>query len=792
MAKKEKSKDLSVYDKNIEMINIADACMEYMQIFGANNNLMRHLPEIFDGLKIGERRILYSMYIMGLGHNKPRTKVKNIVGFVMKLHPHGDAAIEDTLVRMAQPWNNIQVTVDKKGNFGSQAGEPAADGRYTEARLSYYAYKCFFEEMNPKYVDMRDNYTKDIQIPEVLPAKYPNVLINNTFGIGYGLSTSIPTHNFREVCEATIELIKNPDADIVLYPDSPTGSFIVDEGQFGEISSTGKGKFRMRGVIEVNHDLNALDIKSTPILTTWMKLKVPVIKMLSNEISEIKDMSEIGVFKYRIFLKKEVDPVSVMNEIYAKTPMEKTFGVQYKLTEDYADEDYNIKDLLLTWIDFRREMKRRIYTHKFTEAKERQHLLEILLFILNKDNAETTISIMKNSNNRKEATKALMNKYGISSLQAEYIADCRMSAFTKDAYKRYLKEKEDIKKEISEYDKIIHSIKKIDKIIISELEEGIELFGTERKSKIITIENEVKVRDTEHVIVFTTNGNVKKLLSDVESIGDLEQGDSPAEVIVCRNTNDLLVFDERGKIFKLPVSNIPGVVLTSPGVKLSTLCNITGKVTAVKPRPVKSVIEASKKPIYFIMITKNGYIKKTNVESYVNIRNELNGIVIKDDDSLVCCKLLTGDSDLVVYSSRGYGIRFNASEIKDTGRLSVGVKAMDLGDGEEIIGLDILNKKDKYLLVVTEKGYVKKCSLSSFDTMTRNSTPLKIVSLEPGDGVKTIQTVKGSETINVYLKSGFEALHCSDIPELPRMSKGKKLISVRRGDMIIDVKGVLQ
>ena len=424
-----------------------------------------------------------------------------------------ESPIYETLVKLAQPWNNIQCCVQGSGNFGSSAGAPAASGRYIEARLSYYAYKCFFEEFSEDIVDMKSNYLGNKLEPEFLPAKYPNVLINNTFGIGYGISTSICTYNLKEVLEATISLIENPEIEeVILYPDSPTGAYIVDEGQFREISVRGKGKFKMRGVMEVDEDNNIIHVKSTPLQVFWENIKRPIFELLNdgktNLMRDFKDESDITHMHYKIFLKKEVDPYAVMHMIYSKTQMEKTFPVVFKLIEDYADNDYNIKSILQTWIDFRRETKRRYFTMKLLKAKERQHILEILLFILNKDNAEKTIGIVKKSQNKKEIVSRLMSEYGISSLQADTIAEMRLSAFSKESYKKYVAEKEEIDKTVIKLEKTVRSAKKIDKVIIDELEEGIKLFGEERRSKIITIDNEVKIRDTEHVVVFTNNGFV--------------------------------------------------------------------------------------------------------------------------------------------------------------------------------------------------------------------------------------------------------------------------------------------
>lgn len=783
------------YDKGILEENIADACKEFMRIFGANNNLMRHLPEVFDGLKIGERRILYAMHKAGLAYNKSRMKVASIVGDAMKFHPHGNIALEDTLVKMAQPWSNIQPFIDGQGNFGSPAGDSAAAGRYIEARLSYYSYKCFFEEYSSDIVNTRDNYLGNDIEPEYLPAKYPNALINTSFGIGWGVATSIPTYNFKEGCEAAIELIENPDADIVLVPDSPTGAYIVDEGQFPEISRTGRGQFKMRGVITIDEKDNSLIVTSTPLMVYWESVKPNIIKLLNdgknNLLKGIDDESDESNMRFRIILKKEADPIAVRHLIYSKTNMEKSFGINFKLTENYTDNDYSIKSLLQTWIDFRRETKRRYYAHKLTAGRERQHILDILIMILSKDNAEKTVSIFKKSEDTKSCATALMKTYGISSLQAKTIADMKFSALTKEAYKRYVKEKTDVDDEVEKVEKIIRSAKKIDKIIIKELKEGIELFGEDRRSEIITTDNEVKVRDTEHVVVFTRNGRVKKLPIDIKSIGNIAQGDEPQEIIQIKNTLDILIFDSTGKINRLPVHKIPNTAINNEGFKLTDYCNISGTITTVKAAPTPEDLEAVKAPLYYLMITKNGYIKKTAVSAFSNIRNDLLAMVVKTGDSLMCCKMLVGDKDIVVYSNKGMGLRFNSADITETGRMSVGNLAMPMDEDEWIIGMDILNPKDQFLFVVTGKGYAKKCSLDTFETKNRNGKPLRIVTVDDGDSINTIRTIRGNEVFRVYTISGTNDISAKDdVVTLPRLSKGKKLIPVKRGDLIINIKEV--
>jgi len=468
--------------------------------------------------------------------------------------------------------------------------------------------------------------------------------------------------------------------------------------------------------------------------------------------------------------------------------MEKTFPVVFKLIEDYEDNDYTIKSILLTWIDFRRETKRRLYNHKLTKARERQHILEIMLFILNKDNAEKTIGLIKKSESKKEIIEGLMKMYGISSLQATTIANMTLTAFSKEAYRRYVKEKEEIDAEVIKIDKIVRSAKKIDKIIKDELKEGIELFGEERRSQIINVDNEVKVRDTDHVMVFTSNGFVKKLPDNIKNVGFINKGDYPREIIECKNTSDLLIFDESGKISKLPVHSIHGCVLNSEGNKLSDYCTINGKITTIKSKPTIEELDKVKVPVYYLMITSNGIIKKTLASAYTNIKNELLGLIVKDDDKLVSVKLIAGDKDIVIYTNTGYGVRFNSSEIKETSRMTVGIRALPLGEGESVLGMDVIGDKDQYLFALSKKGFGKLCTLNNFNTMERNAKPLKIISVESDDGVQLIKTVKGNEIFKAYLTSSIEEIKMEEVPELPRLSKGKKLLPVRKGEVIIDIK----
>lgn len=800
MSKKKKDKTKkqleAIKNEKINIINVGKMCKDDMMIFGANNNLMRHIPALYDGLKPGERRILYAMFKdLKLSYNSRYKKVATIVGNTLTYHPHGEGPVYQTLVKLSQPWNTMMPLVDGNGNFGSAAGDDAGASRYIEARLTYFAYKAYFEEFDPNIVDMVPNHTNDTFEPEYFPAKYPIALINGAFGIGYGAACGIPPHNFSEVCEATLELMDDPSADILLVPDIPSGAYIVDNGELGQINKTGSGKLVMRGIIDLDEKNNILSIKNTPWMVSLNKVIASILELQDSKkitgIKDIEDDGEEGEIDKKIILKKEVDPIAIMHTIYTKTNMQATKPVVFKVIDEFQDLDYNVKAFLLDWIDMRIETKRRVLNNKLIKAKERQHILHILLFILNKDNAEKTLKLVKNANNKKEIIEGLMKLYGISSLQADTIANMRVTGFSKEAKMKYQNEKSEIDKTIEELEKITRSDKKIKKIIKKELEEGIKLFGEPRRSEIISIEGEVKIRNTRHVVVFTLNGFVKKLPEDSTSIGFIEQGDYPMEIILSQNIDELLIFDQTGKISKVPVHAIANHTLDSKGEPLSKLATVNGRIAKIfaKPTPeMLAMFEKKNQELYILMVTKNGIIKKTPISNYMNIKNELLGMVVKDGDELQTVKLLIGDKDIVVYTNKGFGVRFNSSEIKETSRMSIGVKSMELTEGEIVIGMELVNSDDKFLFAITDKGTGKKSTMSTFKTMERNSKPLRIISLEDNENLITIRTVKGNEKFKAYLKASVELIDLENVPELPRLSKGKKLIPVRKGETIIDLK----
>lgn len=778
----------------IEQRDVAEACTEYLNIFAANKNLYRVIPSLIDGLKPGLRRILYSMYIMG--NHKKFHKVTAYVGFTMgHFHPHGDASIYDTLVGSAQWWNNNMPVIDGQGNFGSVAGDSAAAGRYIEARLSEYAYKCFFEDFKNSIVDMKDNFAGDELEPEYLPAKYPHVLLNGPLGIGTGMSSNIPAYNFKEVMEATIKLIKNPDSTIFLIPDSPTGAIVLDEGKFQDITDTGKGTFTMRGEFVVNEKENCIEIVSIPYQMTLDKIKDKIIDLIDEKkitgIIDIKDNSnEENGISCKLILKPNINPYEIIDYIYkrgASVGMEKTYPVNINIIDDYKNNELSVKDFLLYWIEYRRDNKICSYNHTLMKLEEEKHINSILLFILNKDNAENTLSIIKKSNSTSEVVEKLMKKYSITSLQAKTIAEMRMSSFTKDAYNKYKEKAKTLEEKISTIEKIVSDPSNIDKIIIDELKEGIKLFGVDRKSKVLDITKKKEVVNTEHFIIISDDGYIKKSDREMDSFGTVGKNSTSCKLHLCMNRDKLLVFDSTGKVSKVAVSSIPnGHDETDNGIPLERFFTISGKI-------VDTILEldVKKENEYMaVLITKKGMIKKVDMFNFKKMKNNKSIIKLDEDDELVAVSCMHNNDhrEILIYTNKGRGIRLNTDNINVYKLSASGDKSLILTEGEHISSIDTIIPDNKLLLFVTASGKMKVTEMKYFPKSKRRAEPMDLINLDNNEEIKMIKTVNKNNRIKLLTRKGIvHEIEVSNLKPVSRLARAEKLLKNMRGDEIVHV-----
>lgn len=805
MAKKKENVVKYDCNKNIIEKYISDECTEATNIYAANKNRMRHIPLVNDGLLPGERRAIYAMmYEKGLRYDKPYKKLPSSVGAAIEYHPHGDGNIVDTICKLGQYWKNMQPLVDIPGNNGSEKGDKHAAARYLEAKLTKYAHKCYFEDFYPDIVDMKPAYNGINMEPEYLPAKYPHILMKPTYAMGYGLMSSIPTYNFTEVCEFVLNLIENPNYDKVLYPDLPNGCDIIDDGQFDEIRQTGKGKFRMKAKVKVDEEKSIIRIESMPLMTSINQLiKSEDVKgkkdsklielVKSGELigyEDIHDRSTKNTAAIEILFKKGTDLYANLSVLYRKGLIIKTLPIIISaINDEYEVKDYTIRELLLEWLNFRRDTKRREINKGIVRKKERLHVLNTLIFILQGKNGEKTLSIIKKAETSEEIQRELMREFKITSLQAKSVSNMRLTAFSKKSFKEYKEEFAQLDEEVENLLKLSKSSKKIDKLIRKELEEGIKLFGSDRKSNIVQFTDKKIVKDTDHVLVFTHFNKVKKLNKDIEALGQFDQGDRPIEALRVNNKSSVMIFDQMGKVNKIDVADVISTDISNTGMPLSDMIDIHGKLIKVIPVPSKDEqAKLNLDNIFILMISKKGVIKKTSFSNFVNIKRDLTAAVLGDDDEIIDVKLINGNKQIIIYTAKGKGVRITTKDVKETGRISMGVKALDLKDDDHVLGMNVIGRKDKYIFVVTSKGRLKKCTLDTFALMKRNVTPLVLSSLNKGEVIEFITSAAGNELYTIYTSKDIHNVVLADVPELTRLAQPKKMISVPTGDNIIEVR----
>lgn len=795
---------IKMVDKaDIEEIDMCDACDEYNEIFNSNCNLLRSTPfETMGGLLVCEMRIIWTMREMKAIPGKPTRKGATIDGRVIgDYHPHG--GVYDTIIRLAQPWQMNQPLVLSKSQIGECVGTGPAAMRYTEMILSPYCMDCFFDEFDLSIADMKKNFTEEKEEPNFsLATKYPNILVNGAKQIGKGIAPSIPPYNFTELCKLAKIYLENPEENtLYLVPDFPNRSSIIDMGDdaFRQIWFTGKGKIKLRGDVEIDEGNHVIIVKSTPVGTAWKKASrdknkpagiVGAIVELQNsgEISGITNFESDNTpdtINVKIHYDKKTDPYQMMQKIYTKTQLQDGIHADTIVVKDFEVMETNPRDLLIRWVEKRISDKRKILNARIVKNRERAHLIEVILRVVYTDTDRIT-KLIKSCANKLQRAKKLMDVFGISSLQAATIARFSLGDLTTERKEAFEAEYKTVTDEAKKYEEISKSEKKIRKAIIEDLDEGIRKYGGPRRSKVITLDGEQLIKNTKHTLVFTKQGYIKKLPLNTNSIGELKDGDIPMEIIKIGNANELLVFDDRGIITKIPVSEIPDNDLRSYGTEMHTL-GVTGtKIVALKVFMPKDKVSKLKTKPYVVFVTRNGIVKKTLLEHYLSIKKNLAGIVIGDDDELCSVTVITGNKEMILYTNKGFGTRFNTKETKETNRMTKGSRGIQLTENEYVIGTDIIDKKDKGIFVLTSKGYGKLSSLSNFPASTDGST-LRITSLDEGSVISCIKAVEDDDVVNIYMKNGIEEVNMAEMDVTPRMAKCKKIIGVRKGDHIIDV-----
>ena len=719
--------------------NIAEIAEEYMKIYGANKNLYRHIPSLVDGLKPVHRRTLYTMY-----KDFPLnsfTKVQRIMGNTLAYHPHGDSAIHEVIGGMGKPWDNNVCLIKGSGNYGSPADPEIGAPRYIEARLSDFSKKAYFEDFENAIVDMKENYDGTTKEPEFLPAKYPVILFNGSFSsIGYGAASNIPPYNVKEVCEAVIKRIKNPKAKIYFVPDAPAGASVVDTEKLREGFYNGIGSVTFQSDFNIDHVNNIISITTLAPQVTTNKITDELVKMkLAGKLDEVVNFKDHTGDKngilLELFLKSDANPDEVIKKLYkSKCGFRKTLPIGIMVIDNYTSYDYNIPQLIDAWINYRRENLRSSFIKKNVVLKEERVMNDIKLFVFSKDNSEKTMEICKKSKDTDEAILKLMKEYNIDSIQAKTIYNMGFKNFTKEAYQGFKKRKDELDEEILHVEYILSDHKHIDEEIIRELEEGIKLFGRPRQSRIISID-ESEGCATEHLVGISEDGYIKKVNKSDVVVGKIsKQSGIKTMNIPCLNTENLLIFDNTGKISRLAVKDLPLSNQFEQGLLLSRYVKIPGKrIVSVLVEPKASVIKDNK--ISIILVTSKGIVKKTSLLEFLKMKGASTAINMDDGNELVSVLTTVEDTtkDIILYTNLGDGVRIDINEIKSFSKSAKGSSIIKLRPSEVISGASKIEPKKDYLFYITNTGKVKLTDLKFFPVMKLKEEPLPLISLDKNE-----------------------------------------------------------
>ena len=599
--------------------------------------------------------------------------------------------------------------------------------------------------------------------------------------------------------DATIKLIKDPKANILLIPDSPTGCDILDEGRFKEINKTGQSKVTMRATTEIDYVENIIRVSALPINSSSKGVIESIIafksKGLFSEIIEIKDYTKEGEVKIDIYLKSDAKPEKVLKQLYKKgTGLKSTYPVGITVIDDYAEYEDGVQELLLEWIQYRIDAVRSMFLNNLQILLSKQHMNEVLLMVFNKDNIDTTINIAKTSKSRKETVERLMKKFKITSLQAGVIADMKVYNFNQDSYNNYKEEKLKLKEEIKQVNGILNDDEKIEDYIIEELKEGKKKYGRPRMSKVIkeNDKNNDNIPDTEHLIGISENGFVKKLLfKDVTSIGQVGKSNSNLTVLQVNNRECLLVIDETGNVVKVPISSIPDMGFEEVGVELKKFFSVQGEIKAVMELPSMELLKVKNDSFGIIFITKNGLAKKVKLSEFSKITGSKLGIKLNNEDKVASAMFTIGDDDkdIVICTNEGSGIRLPMTEIRNGTTVAKGVSMISLRDGEEVVSASIINPKKKLLFYITSSGRAKITETKYFPSMNRTDESLSLISLQQNETLVGVASVNKSDSVMVYKKkSEPELIEIKSMDISMRTSKGEKIIKTPRGDSVVGYK----
>jgi DNA gyrase subunit A len=767
----------------------------------------RALPDVRDGLKPVHRRILYAMNELGLTPNKPYRKSARIVGEVLgKYHPHGDAAVYEAMVRMAQPWAMRYPLVDGQGNFGSIDGDAPAAMRYTEARLSWIAMETL-RDIDKNTVDFRPNFDDSLKEPVVLPTVFPTLLVNGSSGIAVGMATNIPPHNLGEIVDGLLALINNPNLTVdelmkyVPAPDFPTGGIIYGYEGIKEAYTTGKGKITIRSKAII--DKNCIIIKEIPYQVSKSNLIERIAELVKNhildDITDIRDESDRDGIRIVIELKKEAKPEIVLNNLFKHTQLQVTFGAIMLALVEGKPKILNLLELMQLFIQHRNEVIVRRTKFELEAAEKKLHILEGFLIALN--HLDEVIELIKTSPDPKSASERLQTRFGLSEIQAKAILDLRLQRLTNLEQVKIKQEYEEIKQKIEEYKAILNSKEIQLKIIADELVELKQKYNDERRTQIVFEAKDITIEDIianeEVIVTLSHNGFIKRMPVGMyrrQSKGGrgvtgvkINDDDFIEYVFKAQTHHDLLFFTDKGRCYKIKVYDIPEGSRISRGRSLSNLISKepNEKVTAFLP--VDSFDESK----YIVMITEKGIIKKTELSNFANVRSTgIIAINLTENDKLVVVRITDGSSQILIGTSNGLACRFDESEVRPMGRTAAGVKGITLEGDDKVVSMITTNDPEgTQLLIVGQNGFGKRTLLSEFRLTHRGAKGVISMKVNEKTG-KIVGILKVSDTDDLFVITARGVIIRQPVYQIRligRNTQGVKLIKLDPGDLISDI-----
>ena len=797
-------------DNNLVDVNLTSEMKTSFIDYAMSVIVSRALPDVRDGLKPVHRRILYGMNELGVAPDKPHKKSARITGDVMgKYHPHGDSSIYEAMVRMAQWWSYRYMLVDGHGNFGSMDGDGAAAQRYTEARMSKIALEML-RDINKNTVDFTDNYDASEREPNVLPARFPNLLVNGATGIAVGMATNIPPHNLGESIDAVKLMMDNPDVttrelmEVLPGPDFPTGALVMGKSGIHKAYETGKGSIVLRSRTEIEETKTGRErivVTEFPYMVNKTKVHEHIVRLVQEKridgITAVRDESNREGVRFVIEVRRDASANVILNNLFKMTQMQTNFGFNMLAIQNGVPKILSLREILGSYIEHQKEVVTRRTIFDKEKAEARAHILEGLLIAL--DHIDEVIKIIRNSQTDAEAQAELMSKFKLSERQSQAILDMRLRRLTGLERDKIQSEYDDLVALIADLADILAKPERVVAIIKEELDEVKRKFGDPRRTElmvgeVLSLEDEDLIEESNVLITLSNKGYIKRLDQDeftaqkrggrgVQGTG-VKDDDFVRELVSTSTHDRLLFFTNKGRVYRLKGYEIPEYGRTAKGLPIVNLLKLDDGESI---QTIINVAQDRSEDAYLFFTTRSGLVKRTSVAEFANIRqNGLKALNLKDEDELINVFLTDGNTDVIIGTKFGYSVRFNESVVRNMGRSATGVRGVNLRPGDQVVGASVITDQDE-VLIITEKGYGKRTRADEYPTKGRGGKGIKTANVADKNGpLAGLMTVKGDEDLMIITNTGVMIrTSVANISQTGRSTMGVKVMRLDQDAQIV-------